>query len=296
MGTLFNRRCSLKIGNRVIADARSSKSIEEMLRISFKIEKTLEPEANKAEILVTNLSSESRASITVIDAIPVILEVGYGEDIFTLFKGGMYYATSQRIGTEWNTKFNLKDGGKKIKEKRINESIKPGADITEIIRKAAKELALEFGNLQQGLDNMRADKRISPPKGTTMVGRAYDEFQKQIKKVGLTASVQDEALQVLALGAAVTGPRIKLNATSGMIGSPERGEKKLISVNDKPEKRNTVKARSLILPGLNPGHAVDIESINKDVTGTFLIEKVTYVGDTFGQDWYADIEGLELLL
>ena len=61
-----------------------------------------------------------------------------------------------------------------------------------------------------------------------------------------------------------------------MVGSPQPGENGIVEV------------RALLIPQLSPGRVVALSS--RETSGFYRVEKVTYQGDTRGQDWYADLE------
>ena len=100
--------------------------------------------------------------------------------------------------------------------------------------------------------------------------------------MGLQLSIQDEQILLLEPGEFLQGRTVVLRPPqlntpgTGLIGSPEPGEDGFIN------------ARALIQPGLVPGRRVDLQAEN--IRGLFRIERVVYIGDTWGPDWYADIE------
>ena len=94
--------------------------------------------------------------------------------------------------------------------------------------------------------------------------------------MGLTWSIQD--CQMLFLGPTqyVGTDPVLLEPGTGLVGSPEAGEKGVVA------------ARSLLQPDLLPGQRVQIKSAQVD--GFFRIEKTVFSGDTRGGEWYADLE------
>jgi hypothetical protein len=48
----------------------------------------------------------------------------------------------------------------------------------------------------------------------------------------------------------------------------------------------------LLVPDVYPGRQIRVESV--DLSGAFRVEKVTYSGDSAGQDWYIRAECIEL--
>ena len=122
-------------------------------------------------------------------------------------------------------------------------------------------------------------------KGLVLSGQASRELSKIAKRAGFEWSIQDNQIQFTRPGQ-VLDPKeaIILNQKTGLIGSPEQGENGLI------------KARSLLQPGLQPGKRVLIQAGPRDASGVpeidgfFRVDKVIFSGDTWGGDWYSDIE------
>jgi hypothetical protein len=70
---------------------------------------------------------------------------------------------------------------------------------------------------------------------------------------------------------------VLLTPETGLIGSPDISN------------RLVLRARSLLNPELFPNRQVKIEST--EIKGLmFRLERVIFTGETFGQNWYADIE------
>lgn len=279
MAELLNRQFSLSVGEVGIATSRPVESgINPSLRIVFKITKSTQPEPNTADIEVWNLAKESRALVDG-TKVPVRLLVGYGTELFFLFGGDVLHAASQKQGVDWVTKLHLQDGGKKYRGSRINVSLAPGTPLADALQIAASAIGLPVGNLGTHLTNIRGGlEKFS--KGLVLSGKAEEEFDKLAQASGYEWSIQDGQLQVLGPNELAPGQSVLLSPDSGLIGTPEVGDKGLL------------KARSLLQPGLTPGRLVVMDS--NSVKGNYRIQKASYSGDSHGQDWYADIEGTPL--
>jgi hypothetical protein len=94
--------------------------------------------------------------------------------------------------------------------------------------------------------------------------------------MGYSWSIQDKEIQILGPLDTVGGKVITLEVGTGLIGSPQVGEKGI------------VKVRSLLQTDLLPGRGVKI--LSRLIDGFFRIEKSTFEGDTWGQAWYVDLE------
>ena len=109
-------------------------------------------------------------------------------------------------------------------------------------------------------------------------------------------------LQIIEDGGSTKVIAIKLNADSGLIGSPERiikAAKKIKKASSKKSKKNKGKEKkagwrvcSLLQPTLNPGDLIYLES--KPVTGWFKIESLKHTGEYRGKKWHTNMEVYEI--
>lgn len=284
MGALFNRQFALNAGGLSFATSSTDPSqIHSTLRVAFRAERNSQKEPSPAEITIWNLSKDSRAFLESIVA-PVVLEAGYAGQAFQIFSGDLIYAATQRQGVDWVTKLQIQDGARKYRSARINESLGPGTTLSDAIQKAADALGLPLGNLTSHLSPVRG-KTTAFGKGVVLSGKAEEQLDKLLKLAGYEWSIQDGQLQVLAPAETLPTEIVVLNSDSGLVGSPE-------SARDDKTKKTFVKARSLLQPGLFPGRTVRLEGAA--VSGDFKIERAIYTGDSWGQDWYVDIEAKPL--
>ncbi len=280
MTDLFNRDISVTIGTTKIA-ARVVENGQAVarptLRMAFSVEKSGASSPNKAELTVYNLNETHRQSLK--ETQPCIIEAGYVQQLEQIFSGDISYAASNKESTAWVTKIQLKDGGEKYASARINKSFGPGTQLTAVLNQAAKALGVGLGNSSTAFnDIVRGLKQFT--KGVAVSGKVSDILDKYVSTAGLQWSIQDGQLQVLKPEETTQQQVLLLSPTSGLIGSPELGEKGI------------VKARTLLLGGLVPGRRVKFESLT--VTGFFKLERVRHYGDTWGTDWYSELEAKPL--
>lgn len=282
MAELFNRQFAVTVGTTRIA-TRNQERAHSMLRIAFKVEKSTRREPNKVELSIWNLSEQTRKELHLPKFVPVEIQVGYTGKVFTIFTGDLTYVQSARQGADWVTKLQAGDGTKQLRTARITESFAPGVTIVDVAKRAADKLGLPLGNLLDKINGGSVrGKTDSFPKGYQMSGKAEDELDKVLRTMGFEWSVQDGKLQVAEPGKAVDATIVSLSPDTGLVGSPEKGEK------------GVIKFRSLMQPDLAPGKTVRLTSRDNPGGADFKIERVVYTGDTFGTDWYIDIEGKPL--
>lgn len=273
---LFSRAFELNLGGVRIASQTISGEPTELLKCVFDITLSRDRSANTAEIIVYNLAEKSRAKVSE-QAIEVELEAGYVGLSSTIFKGKLEAGKSVLQGVDWVTTMQSTDGGKELREGRINLSFK-SVDVSEAFRRCADQLGVGLGNALEkiGEGNIRG-ALTGFANGLVMSGPAQKELDRLAKTYGYEWSVQAGELQLLGPNDAISpNDAIILDSQHGMVGSPQAGEKGIVEV------------RSLLNPHMTPGRVIALSS--RQVSGFFRVEQTTFTGDTRGQDWYADLE------
>lgn len=304
---LVNRRCDLFINDEIdrvtVVEGdttyTSTTAIEKKvskLRVTFRCEYTLSKDPNTAEIVVYNLSEDSRGKFTKKFA-AVRLDAGYGPEdennkLGTLFTGDIQHATHERKGSDWVTTLHLGDGSRKQQFACGRLSYGNNTPHTTVIRALADHLSLNKGNLEAAI----ASTEFTSPaatfrRGYSMEGPYYKSLAELMASHGFGTSIQGGALKFV--------PRFKrrsfydelgvplLTPDTGLIGSPAIGAP---DVRDgKPAK---LKARCLLNTKIRCGSTVEIQS--KYLSGVYVVERLVHTGDTQGAEWYTDIEGVPL--
>jgi hypothetical protein len=257
------------------------------LDIQFTIEKSARHEPNKAQIKVWNLTRDHRRQIQSLSRsrgagrIRAQLEAGYEGMTGILFSGNLRTADSAPEGPDYITSVEGEDGGHAYQTTRVNESFPPGTSIATPVRACARALGVGLGNLEDAIASATLEGGGTTfPSGTAISGRAADELTELLRSCGLRWSVQNGVLQILRRNEALQSTAVRLTPTSGLIGIPS------VDADGK------VKARALLNSDIYPGRTVQFETI--DLSGTYRVEKAKYIGDSFGQDWYVDVECEEL--
>jgi hypothetical protein len=151
-------------------------------------------------------------------------------------------------------------------------------DAAKAIEKAT---GIQAASLVQAIKEGTAAEKIKEllNMGTAIQGSAYKALKDGCKKLNLDIHIQDKKWVVTKRGKPLQTTAVLLSPATGLIGSPEK---------TRLHKRTIVKVKSLLIPGLLPKRMVNIKSAL--VSGTFVIYKGQYKGDTNGNDWYADLE------
>jgi len=248
------------------------------LHVSFRIDKTLTSEPNKAEITIYNLTKDLRSSFNKKGS-KITIEAGYADDRTEIFQGDIESSTTSRDGSDWVTKIQGGDGSTKLRTSKINESLKPGATIKDALKAVVKCMGLDDGNATEKIDEGGFREGITEfIKGVTLSGKCSDVMDKLTKSAGLEWSVQGgkNQLTLRGKGQTVRKDAVLVNQSTGMIGSPEVGEKGIVTV------------KTLLNGRIWPGRKIKVESLLVD--GFFKVGSVSHEGSTFGDSWYTSAE------
>jgi hypothetical protein len=268
MTVLFERKVRVQVDDFVIED----------LDVAFEIGKSLSAKTpNSAEIRIWNLNAEHRKRLQELEKVYVSLEAGYVGGTSLLFRGDLRDVLSTREGTDWITTITS-DSGRRARKRRILKSFAPGATVEDVLKAAAKAMGVNLGNtaaktVSAKIQGTQASKFFN---GYALAGAIEAELDRLARSCGLEWSIQDDELQFLDQGMPLQELGIKLSPKTGLIGSPEPGNKGI------------TEARCLMIPDLFPGRRIQIMS--EHVTGIYRAETTKHVGDTAGHDWYVDLE------
>jgi hypothetical protein len=287
----FTRDLELNVGGIIISSRAEGQDIggtgestqtRPTLRVGFRVERSLVKDPNKAEVKIYNLSFPSRGIIGS-QNVGVALEAGYIGNRSRLIFGQLRKATHAKQGTDWVTTIQSIDGINAFRN-RISLTFRPNTSVKQIYDAVADELGVGLGTIkakiEQALARKLGKKKLSTTdiikNGAVLVGTAADVFQEQLANINLEFSVQNNEAQALSPGELLGIEIVKLNEETGLIGNVEVGEKGLI------------KARTLLSGAYIPGRGVQLMSLQS--SGLFRCERVIHIGDTWGSDWYTDLE------
>lgn len=278
MARLFNRDMTLNVGG-VEIRARDPDSLEARptLRVVFQIVRTLKKDPNTADISIYNLTRENRVKLQEKN-VATVLEAGYVDNISQIFAGQLQRGSSVRDGADWITSIQSGDGVKQFKEARMAKSFAGPVKVEKVLENVASELGVELGNVKEKVAEKGLRATLTEySNGFVARGKVEKILHRVTRSMGYGFSIQDGAIQLLGPGETINPDQaILLTSDTGLIGSPEPGEKGI------------VKARSLMQPDALPGRKVQIQS--EEIDAFFRIDKVIFSGDTWGDDWYSDLE------
>ncbi len=295
---LYSRKAILQIDSIVVEFGA-----EGGLDFEFEVIRTATPEANSARVAVYNLARDTRHQIAEAAAgdkkVYTRIEAGYVDATTVVFDGEFDFCNISRSGADVVTELTLRDGAKTMATAGASVAFRKGAQVSDVIKALAEASQFAFGNLQDAVAKAQVEGVGTVfPYPIAVNGNAYAALQRVAKAAGLEVSVQGGKLQLVAIGGALNKRAVILTSDTGLIGSPSMASAKKGA---QPGQAVTapagldgsvLKARALIMPGLDPGQQIQVKSENVD--GAFVIRRVRYTGSTFGKEWYADIEAKPL--
>ena len=286
---LFNRRCKLTIAPPIAGTFRTQPTQSAMvitdLRVKFKIIKTLKKEPNHSQIEVYNLNAVSRGQLQGKGA-RVWLEAGYDTQMAQAFVGDVRFIDHLKdhgTGSDWLTKMELGDGERAFVHGRVNKTFAAGTTKADVLKTVAKASGWDLGNITDFYASL-GQKNLN---GFVAWGRANEVIDKLLRSQGLTFSVQDGAIQILPLRGYTAKAAVLIDENHGMIGSPEFGSAPT------KKKRRMLKIKCLMDADkirLRPGDRISLQSIVHQ--GVCSIQKVELDGDTYGDNWFTELEVL----
>jgi hypothetical protein len=283
---------------RLLVGAAGKKGIEigPPFRITFDIEKDASEQPNPHTIRVYNLKPETRVAISAPDT-RCVLYAGYAEEdgAVLLAAGAVTFAYTFFDGPDVVTELEVRDGYIEIRDTAVSLGFGAGASAKRIVRDIAKQMGLSLVMADDIPDRTWQN-------GFAFYGPARQALHKVVQGAGLEWSIQNQTLQVVAKRGTTRRQAVVLAADSGLIGYPERtreGAREKAKVKDETsgrranlvsaaQQRDGWKVRSLLLPQINPGDLVKLES--RSVTGFFRAERARHTGDSEGGDWQTELD------
>lgn len=263
------------------------------LDAEFSVEKTVKSNANTCELRIYNLSDTNRKSLQDLGKISVDVRAGYLgpedrlNDIerldhrFLIFRGDVVRIYSRKEGPDWVTTLSTSDGLNAIKEGRINKSYEEGAPKINIFTDLINGLKLDGKKALDRLKKGDLKGVVDSVLGSHVEqGNAYKSLQSKFKDMEVDGFILDNELNILKPEEFLGTEPINVTPENGLIGSPDATD------------AGFIRFTSLLRPEFAPGHRVQVQT--KSFSGYYRIERVTYRGSTFGQEWYAEIEAKAL--
>jgi hypothetical protein len=285
------------------------------LRFKFRVCQSDEESPNTAIIRVYNLAPDTLRKITgrtPVEYTRVVLQAGYENSHYgVIFDGTIkQFRRGKENATDSYLDILAAAGDIEYNLGVCNATVAAGSTPLERARIVAKQMGMELGQTPGLVFGGVL------PRGKVLWGMGRTLLRCEAANRGATWSIQDGKIDVVPLDGYLPGEAVVLSALTGMVGIPEQTEQ-------------GVRIRCLLNPKLRIGGLVQVDnaSINQtsqadlrasgfasrnldvgqvpfdkyagvqmlaDVTtdGFYRLYVVEYIGDTRGQEWYAELVGL----
>lgn len=262
MANLFLRNVRV----RIVSQVGVGKTLSG-LRVIFDIDKTNEANPNRADVGVYNVNDNTKGILESKNA-KVYLEVGYGDDLQTIFVGNVTKVVHENKSPDILTKIELGDGDNAFRNGRIEEGFPSGTSTSHLIDKLIEASGLGRGSVK-GIPD------INYANGIVLSGSVRHNLNEICKKNDLEWSIQDEAIQILPKKQFNLDSIVLLTPETGLVGSPSKTKK-------------GIEFTSLLQAKLRPGGKVKIESRNYN--GVFKVRRVNHKGDSHEGEFHSICE------
>lgn len=201
---LYNQIINLTIGNKQYSN--------KIIDIDFSVEFDKTPEPNIHEISIWNTSEDTKANIK--KGLPVILNVGYGEDIGSIVVGtiGSYEVNYFEVDNE--LKLFVGDGIDKWISGKVSKSYKPNISALSVVNDLLSSFGLEVGKLA-------LKSNINYNNGISFNSSLKEALKKVASDTGSNFYIKNGMVFIVSDGFNVSSGFL-LNKDTGLIGTPER--------------------------------------------------------------------------
>jgi hypothetical protein len=286
------------------------------LRFKFRIANSDNESPNTATIRIYNLSDDTVRTITgrtPVEFTRVVLQAGYVDEGYgVIFDGTIkQFRKGKENAVDSYLDILAAVGDVEYNFGICNATVAAGATLQERAQIIASQAGLKLGDSAASLTGGIL------PRGKVLWGMARAQMRCEANNAGASWSIQDGVVEIIPDAGYLPGEAVVLNSATGLVGIPEQTEQ-------------GIRARCLLNPKLRIGGLVQIDnaSINQtsqadlrasgfpvrnlpvgqvaydkraappqmfaDVSadGFYRLYVAEFIGDTRGQDWYADIVAL----
>jgi hypothetical protein len=250
------------------------------VRIKFRIERMPVWQPSVGYIEVYGLNEEDRRFVSYAGkAVPVVLYVGYGNADTLIAAMNAVQINHKHDGADWITKFEGGDGARAFANARVSSSYSSGTPYLKVVQDLGALLGKFGAGSMNTVQSAAAGKTFR--NGYAAHGNAAREFKAIMDDMGLECAMCDGEIVVAKRGE-TTQQLFVITPDSGLVGSPEYASP------PHPGKPQFIKARCLMQPTLRPFAKVLLQS--EAHRGAFQCRTVVHTGDSYGGDWYTDLE------
>lgn len=313
MPRLFDRNIAVTFG--IWEDPQPIKITD--LRVTFDVKHTGDSGANTGKISIYNLNPYSRAMLKLSSnekiekGLFLRLEVGYGDDLGTIFIGDIKKSVSVRKGPDIITTIEVADSAKALEEAFIDQSFSSDSDLQRIkyktIVKAVVETFQGYPGIENNLWDRIKDYVVEPSvatggatggvyiqNGRVLTGASRVLLAELLKDMGKRFTFQDGKLVIDDILPEQEEIPYSYNHRYGKVYAYTGKTRETVVIlppAPAPELREDgIEFKTLIQSTkIRPGVMVEItsEGFDKEL---FVVQNCHHIGDTHDNSWYVICE------
>lgn len=245
--------------------------IEPPMNIIFNVEKDTGQGINKATIEILNLRESNRLSL-VRDSddttrIPVILKIGYGDTLETIFQGSVTRGTNKRQGADFVSRLECMDGGDDYLNSFTAKSVRGRDTILSAV-------LADMENTGKGAITTRTP--ITRPR--VLFGNSMQVLRETLD-ADEELFIDNEQINIVRTTEARDGYVPVVSASTGLINTPEREEKR-------------VTFDTILNPSIKLAGQLSIESETAPhLNDVYKVVAISYMGEYDGAVWTQTVTG-----
>lgn len=300
LDALFGRKALLIVGNDT-----DELDLSDM-HFKFRVKQSDQESPNTTEIRVYNLSDETLKRIQG-EFTRVALQAGYERAGFGIIFDGTIkqFRRGKENATDTYLDILAAVGDIPYNFGVCNATLAAGSSAKERVEAIVGQMGLGVGDMP------KIDTGGVLPRGKVLWGMGRSLLRCEAMTRGSTWSIQDGKVTMVPLDGYLPDEAVVLTALTGLIGNPEQTDQGLnvrcllnpklkigglIQIDNASINQTTQAISSVIEAGQQPYNKYAgvqmLANVSND--GFYRVYVVEYVGDSRGQDWYADIIGLAI--
>lgn len=273
---------------RVIVSSKKGEGIDvSNLRCIFHVEKTLDDTPGFSQISIYNLKQSTVRSIAPEDT--VIVEAGYEKGNYgMIFSGDVVQPlTALEEGVDYVLTLVCQDGDQFLNSAFVAQTLEKKTPFSGVLGACTKGVATN--KITEEID-----KKGKLIRGKVLFGKASGYVKKLADSVQSQLFVEDGKINIVGAKDYDGGTAVVLNSDTGLIGTPNQTDDGvsftcLINPSIKLNTLVHIDANQVAQKKVSSGETAFLE-VNAD--GIYRVVKISYDGDTHGNDWYMKCEAI----
>jgi hypothetical protein len=257
------------------------------MRCTFKCVKTALMEPNYSEVVIYNLSAKTENAI-IQEGSRIIIEAGYeGDQYGIVFDGNVLQPIREKEdGNTYKLTLIAIDGDAFYNGGFIVSSLVKGQTARNIVDNCTKKASVSAQSnfISDSLSGAKLTR------GKVLFGLSRDYIRQVAKSNDATFYLDDGKVNIIKATDFKSNEIVELSPASGLIGVPSQLN---YGVSGKCLLNPRIKLNSLVHIDnslIRAQQATQTAQYSLDNDGIYRVIKVTYTGDTRGNDWYTEFE------